>query len=228
MASPVLAPWRRAVLVAAPLLIALVAMACAADDDPEESAEDVAPSTTATEASADDGVESDEGSTSTTAAPTTVTPSSVGAATDPVVFNDDFSVSVAPVLAEKCASCHAPGGPGTAHWVLAYVADVTENRQAIVEVIDGGLMPPWPAGGASPAFVGDRSLRDDQMQAILEWHEAGGVVDLAETDPIEPTTGVVGLADPDLTITPDAAYAGSLDTRDDYRCQIYDPKLPDG
>ncbi len=218
------APARRrtASLLALPVLVALVAMACGAGDN----ATDQSVEPTSTSVSAPPTTEAAPAPT-TTEAPTT-SMSTTTAPVDPIAYDGDFGASVVPVLAEKCASCHAPGGPGTAHWVLGDVADVTENRQAIIEVIEDGLMPPWPAGGASPAFAGDRSLRDDQLQTLLDWHADGGPVDVDATTPIEPVNGIVGLDDPDQTLTPTEPYAGSLATTDDYRCQIYDPQLPDG
>ncbi len=218
------APARRrtASLLALPVLVALVAMACGAGDN----ATDQSVEPTSTSVSAPPTTEAAPAPT-TTEAPTT-SMSTTTAPVDPIAYDGDFGASVVPVLAEKCASCHAPGGPGTAHWVLGDVADVTENRQAIIEVIEEGLMPPWPAGGASPAFAGDRSLRDDQLQTLLDWHADGGPVDVDAATPIEPVNGIVGLENPDQTLTPAEPYGGSLASTDDYRCQIYDPELPDG
>ncbi len=226
MASPGWSRPRRLLLFLVPVVVALVVVACGAEGaETAQEADDGAGSAepTTTEVEAPPATEADP-TTSTTAAPTTTAEPIV----DPVVYDGDFSASVAPVLAEKCASCHAPGGPGTAHWVLASVADAADNHQALLEVVEGGLMPPWPAGGASPAFVGDRSLREDQLQAIVDWATSGGEVDVAPTTPIEPAVEVVGLADPDVTLVPDQPYTGSTSTVDDYRCQIYDPELPDG
>lgn len=146
----------------------------------------------------------------------------------PVTYDGDFGASVAPVFAEKCASCHAPGGPGTAHWTLGSAADVIDELPSLVEVLEDGTMPPWPAGGDSPPFVGDRSLRPDQLQAVLDWVADGAPLDVDPATPIEPVHGVVGLDDPDVVAEPAEAYAGSAADTDDYRCQIYDPGLPDG
>ena len=211
-------PLGRWAVVSLPLLIAVVA-ACATgsgeEADPPEAA----------------------GSSSTTAAPavsetviSTTAPEATTTSTAPVEtirYDGDFSVSVAPIFAEKCASCHSPGGPGSPHWSLVSAADLADNHDGLADAVRTGFMPPWPAGGASPAFVGDRSLRDDQLQAILDWSADGAPLDVEPATPIEPRHGVVGLRDPDLVLTPTRPYAGS-GAVDDYRCQIYDPDLPDG
>lgn len=147
---------------------------------------------------------------------------------EPVVFDDDFATSVRPIFAEVCASCHSPGGPGTAHWELATIENVVANHEVIAAIVASETMPPWPAGGESPAFLDDRSLRPDQIQAILDWSAAGAPIDVAADSPVDPINGVVGLDDPDLVVTPADAYAGSTSVVDDYRCLIYDPQLPDG
>ena len=213
-------PWRRLALLALPIIVAVVAAACGAGGSADEGA--AVSSTATTEVTADETTAA-EPSTTTSTRPTTTTEPR-----EPVIYDGDFSVSVAPILAEKCASCHAPGGPGTAHWELASVADAADNHRALAEVIETGFMPPWPAGGDSPAFLDDRSLADDQLQAVLDWSAAGGPVDLDAEAPIAPVSGVIGLADPDLSLVPAEPYTGSLSTTDDYRCQIYDPQLPDG
>ncbi len=214
-----------------PIVVAVVVAACAGGDG--SSAGPVADGADDTTSSTEAG-SSDDGGPTTTGAPTTTSTSAPSTTTEPepefepVAYDGDFSASIAPILAEKCASCHAPGGPGTAHWELATVADAADNHQALLEVIETGFMPPWPAGGDSPRFADDRSLRPDQLQAVLDWAVAGGEIDVDPTETIEPAGGVVGLADPDLTIAPEQPYTGSLAVTDDYRCQIYDPELPDG
>ncbi|MEM9565588.1 MAG: hypothetical protein AAGA93_23400 [Actinomycetota bacterium] len=214
-----------------PVVMAVVLAACGGGDEPSAEAGDdetgAATSSTATPAADDREPTTTEApaTTSSTAPSTTTEPEPE---IEPVVYDGDFSASIAPILAERCASCHAPGGPGTAHWELATVADAADNHRALLEVIETGFMPPWPAGGDSPRFADDRSLRPDQLKAVLDWATAGGEIDVDPGEAIAPASAVVGLADPDVQIVPEQPYAGSLSTVDDYRCQIYDPQLSDG
>ncbi|MEM7273349.1 MAG: hypothetical protein AAF547_09740, partial [Actinomycetota bacterium] len=172
---------RRGILVlAGPLALAGLIVACGggAVDSGEAGG---APSTTAAPSAATDtgdieGTEDADGATDTTeaagseAAETTATePSPV----DPVVFADDFGTSIQPIFANRCGACHSPGGPGSPHWQLGTAAELAADHTGLAQVIGTGYMPPWPAAGDSPAFHQDRSLRPDQIQAVLDWSAAG-------------------------------------------------------
>ncbi len=147
---------------------------------------------------------------------------------EPVSYDGSFASSIQPIFEEKCSSCHYDGGPGAFHWNLRTAQDVVDTHLLVSDVITTNYMPPWPAGGDSVAFVGDRSLSEDQIQAVLDWVEDGAPIDVAPDAAIEPSSPVVGLANPDLVIEPPQPYAGDPNVTDDYRCQIYDPELPDG
>ena len=54
-------------------------------------------------------------------------------------------------------------------------------------VVDVGYMPPWPAGDGDVAFHGDRRLDDATKATIVDWVEAGGILDVATDTPIVPT-----------------------------------------
>lgn len=141
-----------------------------------------------------------------------------------VAYNNDFSISVAPILAEHCASCHATGGPGTGHWTLATAEDAANEAIGIAASVAIGFMPPWPASHDSIAFAGDRSLSESEIEAVVAWAKAGGELDVDPTTTIE-ATGQLGLREIDAVVVPAEPYAGSLGNTDDYRCQIYDPEL---
>lgn len=147
---------------------------------------------------------------------------------EPVSFANDFSQSVQPILAEKCATCHGVGGPGSPHWVLGTAQDAVDTHLLISGVISSGYMPPWPATDLSVDFHQNRSLRDDQIQAILDWSIAGAPLDIGADAEIPAIAGLNRLADPDVVISPAEPYAGDGSRTDDLRCQIYDPQMPDG
>lgn len=145
-----------------------------------------------------------------------------------VRFDDDFATSVQPIIAEKCANCHGADGPGAAHWQITTAQDLVDTHMLISAVVTSNYMPPWPASDASLPFKDNRDLTDDQVQAIVDWSAAGAPLDIDPTTPIVSSDPVIGLSDPDVVIVPDQPYAGNPGTVDDYRCQIYDPQLPDG
>ncbi|MEM7094789.1 MAG: hypothetical protein AAF567_17425 [Actinomycetota bacterium] len=147
---------------------------------------------------------------------------------DPVVFADDFGTSIQPILAEKCASCHGEVGPGSSHWRITSAQDAVDTHLLIRGVVESNYMPPWPASDNSISFKDNRDLRPDQVAAIIAWSESGGGIDVDPASPIVSSDPVLGLENPDRLITPAEPYAGDPSNVDDYRCQIYDPELPDG
>lgn len=152
----------------------------------------------------------------------------IATSVETVTYDDDFATSIQPIITEKCANCHGAGGPGAAHWQITTAQDLVDSHVLLRGAVESDFMPPWPASDASLVFKDNRDLRPDQVAAIVAWSEAGGPLDVDPATPIEATDPVVGLADPDLVLTPNLPYAGSPNTVDDYRCQIYDPQLPDG
>src|SRR5688500_2767812 len=84
-----------------------------------------------------------------------------------VTFNKD----VAPVLFSNCTSCHRPGEAGP--FPLLTYADAVKHADRIAEATRDRHMPPWlPDRGEFPV-LGERRLRDDQIETIQRWVEAG-------------------------------------------------------
>ena len=143
---------------------------------------------------------------------------------EPVSFDDNFGTSIAPIFANKCASCHNAGGPGETHWRLQTAADLVDSHQWVSTIVDAQYMPPWPASDLSPTFHDDRSLRPDEIAAIVEWSAAGAPLDVDGATPISAPEGVESL-DADVEIGPHEPFQGSPAVADDYRCLIYDLEL---
>jgi mono/diheme cytochrome c family protein len=221
------------ILFSVPIVIAGLAAACGRSSDPLASGQ--AETTVGDRSDAGDAAPPDSSSTTTDEDATgqdTAANSGVGATTTaartPVVYADDFGASILPIFADRCASCHTSGGPGTSHWELTTAKALSDDHADLAGIVATGYMPPWPAGGDSPSYKADRSLGDDQLQAILDWSAAGAPIDVPGDTRVEAVNDIVGLFDPDSILAPELAYAGSPSTIDDYRCQIYDPQLPDG
>ena len=222
-------PWPRWLAVLVPLTIAAVIVAScggSADSATDETAQVGDATTVPAPGDGDIAATADESTVDADEDSASDDNSAVDSDFEPVVYNDDFATSIQPIFADRCASCHSPGGPGTAHWTLGTAGDIVANHEDIAVLLASGAMPPWPAGGESPAFREDRSLRDDQLQAILDWSAAGAPLDVDAGFEINPLVPVVGLTAPDRTVTAAAPYAGSTSVTDDYRCQIFDPELP--
>ena len=85
-----------------------------------------------------------------------------GRSSPPVTFNKD----IAPILFANCASCHRPGEVGP--FPLLTYADAVKHAGKIAEETAARRMPPWlPERGEYP-ILGERRLRDDQVDAIQQ------------------------------------------------------------
>ncbi len=134
---------------------------------------------------------------------------------------------VAPVLQAKCEGCHRLGG--IAPFSLETARAASTWSPVIAAAVKARLMPPWPPGSDSPAYVGQaqRLLTARERSVILAWARAGGKVDgpamqAKPPPPIPVRTGesIVKVAMPS-PYRPKAPNGGT----DDYRCFLLDPKL---
>jgi hypothetical protein len=145
------------------------------------------------------------------------------AASGPTYYRD-----VAPILDQKCASCHRLGG--IAPFSLTTAADAKPHAAGIVRMTRAGLMPPWMPGADSADLVG-RSLRRltaSELSTLAAWAANGAPAGNPSDRHSRPRTGA-GLAGPGRTVSlaPPKAYTphatgGGLD---DYHCFLLDPKL---
>src|SRR3954452_23200945 len=84
-----------------------------------------------------------------------------------------FTKDVAPILQRACQNCHRPGQ--MAPMSLLTYQDVRPWARAIKQRVVDREMPPW---GIDPhvgiqRFKNDPSLRDDEINTIVKWVDAG-------------------------------------------------------
>ncbi|HEU5283411.1 MAG TPA: redoxin family protein [Burkholderiales bacterium] len=96
-----------------------------------------------------------------------------------------YSERIAPLLADRCASCHREGGIGP--WAMTGYDQVRGFAPMIREVIRTKRMPPWHADPHYGKFVGERSITNEDARTLVHWIEAGaprgtGPDPLAATD----------------------------------------------
>jgi len=85
--------------------------------------------------------------------------------------NISYSDDIAPMLQEKCASCHREGGIGP--WAMTDYNMVRGFSLMIREVVRTKRMPPWHADPEIGHFSNDRSLTNDEVKTLVHWIEAG-------------------------------------------------------
>ena len=138
-----------------------------------------------------------------------------------VTFNKD----IAPVIHEKCTSCHRPGQAGP--FSLINFKDVSRRAKTIEAVIESGYMPPWKPVNENVAFHNDRRLSADQKQLFKQWIENGK----PEGDGPSPTPPAFvdgwQLGKPDLVVTMNGRFEVPADGPDVYRSFVFPIQLPE-
>jgi hypothetical protein len=85
-----------------------------------------------------------------------------------------FAKDVAPIIYDKCASCHRPGE--VAPMALLTYEDVRPWAKAIKSKVVAREMPPWGADHEqSLPMRNDRSLSEVQIQTIAAWVDGGAL-----------------------------------------------------
>ena len=93
----------------------------------------------------------------------------------PVTFTKD----VAPILVDRCGTCHHPEGP--APFSLVTYPTARSHATQILAAVKSGFMPPWKSEPGYGTFVGQRHVTASEV-AILERWVAPGVLRLRVGD----------------------------------------------
>jgi mono/diheme cytochrome c family protein len=137
-----------------------------------------------------------------------------------------FTRDVAPVIAAKCAGCHQAGG--IAPFALRTPRQISSRASLVAAVVRARVMPPWPPGPRSPAYVGerDRTLTARERATILAWAKAGGKVDgpAGTPRPEQPLEVREGETLLDLRLPTTYRPSAPKGVTDDYRCFLLDPR----
>lgn len=82
-----------------------------------------------------------------------------------------FSKDVAPILYERCVTCHRPADIGPMS--LITYDEVRPWAKSILKAVGDGVMPPWHADAGIGAFKNERRLTDDERLTVTRWIEQG-------------------------------------------------------
>src|SRR5438067_6151609 len=84
-----------------------------------------------------------------------------------VAAQPTFAKDVAPIIWNRCTSCHRPGEIGP--FPLITYDDVRRHAAQIAVVTARRIMPPWKPAGARGDFQNDRRLTDAELQTLQQW-----------------------------------------------------------
>ena len=131
---------------------------------------------------------------------------------DPLTFTRD----IAPILFERCAACHRPGGVAPFS-VLTY-QDVSPRARQLVTATASRSMPPWKPEPGYGEFAGERRLTDDEIARIQRWADQGALEgDRSDLPPLPAWPDGWQLGEPDLVVTMPEPFAVPADGEDIYR-----------
>jgi tetratricopeptide (TPR) repeat protein len=118
-----------------------------------------------------------------------------------VTFNKD----IAPLVFDRCASCHQPGGLGPFS-MLTY-ASVRQHATQMALLTRRRIMPPWKAVSDYGEFIGQHPLSEGEIDLIQRWVEQGAVEgDARDLPPSPKLTDGWELGHPDLVVTLEQPY----------------------
>ncbi len=127
-----------------------------------------------------------------------------------------FSKDIAPLIFQKCTSCHRPGE--AAPFALQTYADVKKRSELIESVVIERQMPPWKADRGDALFRYERRLEDDQMTLITDWIKNGMPEgNPAELPPLPEFPIGWSLGEPDLIVKMKEPFTVPADGPDIYR-----------
>jgi len=78
-----------------------------------------------------------------------------------------FSEHIAPIIYEKCATCHRAGEIGP--MALTNYEEVSSWGAMIEFVTTNEIMPPWQPDPNYSTFLGENYLTDDEIKSISDW-----------------------------------------------------------
>ena len=99
-----------------------------------------------------------------------------------------FSKEVAPILFQNCVTCHRPGE--AAPFSLLTYPDAKKRGKLIAQVTHSRQMPPWKADKGDVVFRGERRLKDEQIDVLKRWVDAGMPEGDSKQTPAPPTFAV--------------------------------------
>ena len=155
-------------------------------------------------------------------------------ASDPAATPVTWHADIRPIVEQRCATCHQPGGVGPVDFTDPADWDGGPAPWAALAsgAVAAGTMPPWMPSDACYPIQDDRGLTDAQRELFAAWaaqdHAVGDPADYAapteEARPMVDRKAAWGAAD--YVLSSPVPYDISTALPDDYRCIILDHDFP--
>ncbi|MDB5386655.1 MAG: thiol-disulfide isomerase-like thioredoxin [Planctomycetaceae bacterium] len=112
-----------------------------------------------------------------------------------------FHQDIAPILQQRCVSCHRPNT--AAPFSLLTFADAQAQAEMLAEVVVDQRMPPWYANPKHGTFQNDPSLSKAERDTLVRWVRTGRIEGKPPETPVnsELSTSKWRIGKPDLIIT---------------------------
>lgn len=139
-----------------------------------------------------------------------------------------FSEQIAPIIYNKCSSCHHSGGiapiPFTSYSEIKKYAGMIH-----MAAIDSKFMPPWMPDTSYSHFVDERTLTEQETTLLKKWIANG----MPQGDPAaEPELPLFPkgsqLGKPDVTVSMKESFIHKGENKDAYRIFVLPTNLAEG
>jgi peroxiredoxin/mono/diheme cytochrome c family protein len=131
---------------------------------------------------------------------------------------------VAPILQERCQSCHRPGQ--VAPFPLMTYAHAKSWAMEIKQFTRTRQMPPWKAEPGHGEFMDSRQLSEKEIATLGRWADAGAPAGNPKDAPTPKQWGDGWmLGKPDLVVTMPEPFQVEAWGRDDFRCFVLPTNL---
>ena len=111
-----------------------------------------------------------------------------------------FAKDVAPILFDKCVSCHRPNH--LAPMSLMSYDDARPWARAVKQKVSNREMPPWGAAPGIQRYANDPSLSQAEIDTIVAWADGGAPYgNDADLPPVPQFTEGWSIGEPDLVFT---------------------------
>ena len=127
-----------------------------------------------------------------------------------------FSEHIAPIIYNKCTSCHRAGEVGP--MPLTNYSEISNYSKMIKTVIESKQMPPWMPNTTYSHFLNERTISDNEIKQINDWIANGMPEGNKVAEPELPNFPIGSqLGKPDLVVSMKQSYLHKGNNKDEYR-----------